>query len=173
MSAPLTGVQIFSIVLVDYEAWRYDLDTRGISGPAKSVKLYGLGTGGFFIRSEPRADRGDEGGESAILRSEPRNMLPMAIAFCPQWMLWPAVSPWAWWLLYAGFFSSWLGGLRLGLFATAMSTRSSGIFFLPRERPLKVADPFECSGVPLPRSGRHPQPLPRADEKSQSPSDQG
>jgi hypothetical protein len=68
-------------------------------------------------------------------------MLPVAIAFCLQWMLWPAMSPWAWLLLRAGvFFGSWLGGLRVGLFATAISMHSSGIFFLPRERLFKVAE---------------------------------
>ena len=39
------------------------------------------------------------------------------------------MCPWAWLLLYPGvFFSSWLGGLRVGLLATAMSTQSSSTF---------------------------------------------
>ena len=56
-------------------------------------------------------------------------MLPVTIAFCLQWVLWQAMCPWAWLLLYPGvFFSSWLGGLRVGLLATAMSTQSSSTF---------------------------------------------
>jgi Domain of unknown function (DUF4118) len=141
-------------VLIDHEAWVCDLEARDINGPARRIQLYRLWTGGLFVRREPRTDRGDEGRGGAVLRSAPRKlrvarllfrpivaMLPVAIAFCPQWVLWPAMSPWAWLLLYAGvFFRSWLGGLRVGLFAMAMSTQSSGIFFLPPERPLKVAD---------------------------------
>lgn len=138
MSAPVTGVEISSIVLVDHEIWGYYLDARGINGPAKCIRLYHLGTGGFFVHTEPWTDRGDEG---ANLRSELQNILPVAMAFCLPWMLWPAMSPWAWLLLYASiFFSCWLGGLRVGWFATAMSTQSSGFFFLPCKRLLKVAD---------------------------------
>ena len=67
--------------------------------------------------------------------------LPVAIAFCLKWVLWPAMSPWAWLLLYAGvFFSSWLGGLRVGLFANGYVHAVVSHFFLPPERPLKVAD---------------------------------
>ena len=102
MSAPLTGVQIFRIVLVDYEAWGSDLDARGIKGPTRCIQLYRPGTGSFFIRSGPWADRGNEGGENTILRSEPRNILPAAIAFCLQGILWPALVPWAWMLLDGG-----------------------------------------------------------------------
>ena len=63
--------------------------------------------------------------------------------------------PWPWLLLYAGvFFSCWLGGLRVDLFATTMSTQSSGVSCLSPERPLKVADSvyvFRCA-VPAVRA---------------------
>ena len=67
-------------------------------------------------------------------------MLPVAVAFCLQW-LWPAMSPWAWLILYPGvFFSYWIGGLGVGLFARSKSTAVAQYFFLPPERSWKVAD---------------------------------
>ena len=67
-------------------------------------------------------------------------MLPVVVAFVLQWMLWPAVSPLAWFIFYpAVFFSSSIGGLRAGLLATAISTVLVWYFFLPPERSWEVA----------------------------------
>jgi hypothetical protein len=153
MNAPLTGAQIFIIVLMNHEAWGCDLDERGIDGPAWCFQLYLLWTGASFVLSEPLANRRDEGREGAILSTESRRLswarlpfrpvvtvLPMAIAFGLQWVLWPAMSPWPWLLLYAiVFLSSWPGE-RVGLFTRAMSTQSSSIFCLPPKCSLKVAE---------------------------------
>jgi PAS domain S-box-containing protein len=67
-------------------------------------------------------------------------ILPVVVAFVLQWMLWPAVSPLAWFIFYpAVFFSSSIGGLRAGLLATAISTVLVWYFFLPPERSWEVA----------------------------------
>ena len=55
-------------------------------------------------------------------------------------MLWPTVSPLAWFIFSpAVFFSSWIGGLRAGLLATAISTVLVWYFFLPPERSWALA----------------------------------
>ena len=58
INAPLSGAEIFTIVLVDHEAWGCDLDARDINGPAWCIQLYLLWIDGFFARSEPWAKRG-------------------------------------------------------------------------------------------------------------------
>ena len=62
--APYRQVQpkrvVFTIVLIDHEAWACDLDARDINGPAWCIQLYLLWIDGFFARSEPWANRGDE-----------------------------------------------------------------------------------------------------------------
>ena len=60
MNAPLSGAEIFTIVLIDHEAWACDLEARDINGPAWCIQLYLLWMAGFFARSEPWANRGDE-----------------------------------------------------------------------------------------------------------------
>ena len=66
-------------------------------------------------------------------------MLPVVVAFVLQWTFWPDVFPSAWFIFYpVVFFSSWIGGLRAGLLATALSTVLIWCFFLP-ERSWEVA----------------------------------
>ena len=60
MNAPLSGAEIFTIVLIDHEAWACDLEARDINGRAWCIQLYLLWMDGFFARSEPWANRGDE-----------------------------------------------------------------------------------------------------------------
>ena len=61
MNAPLSGAEIFTIVLIDHEAWACDLEVRDINGRAWCIQFYLLWMDGFFARSEPWANRGDEG----------------------------------------------------------------------------------------------------------------
>ena len=66
-------------------------------------------------------------------------MLPVVVAFVLQWTFGPDVFPSAWFIFYpVVFFSSWIGGLRAGLLATALSTVLIWCFFLP-ERSWEVA----------------------------------
>ena len=58
-NAPLSRAEVFTVLLIDYEAWVCDLNPRDINGPAWCTQLYPLWTDGFFACSEPRADRGD------------------------------------------------------------------------------------------------------------------
>jgi PAS domain-containing protein len=56
-----------------------------------------------------------------------------------QWVVWPILNPRAWSLLYvAVYLSSWFGGLRSGLAATALPTLSGWYFFIPFERSFVV-----------------------------------
>jgi PAS domain S-box-containing protein len=49
-----------------------------------------------------------------------------------QWFFWTAIQPYVWFLFYpAVFFSSWVGGLRGGLLATALSAGLVWYFFIP------------------------------------------
>jgi PAS domain S-box-containing protein len=69
-------------------------------------------------------------------------MLPVVVAFVLQWILWPAISPLAWFILYpAVLFSSCIGGFRAGFLATAISTLLAWYYFLPPEHSWKVEDP--------------------------------
>jgi len=59
------------------------------------------------------------------------SLIPLA-AFALQWFFWEAIQPFVWFLFYpAVFFSSWIGGFRAGLVATATSTVIVWWFFLP------------------------------------------
>jgi PAS domain S-box-containing protein len=50
-------------------------------------------------------------------------------------MIWPIIRPFAWFLFSpAVFFSAWVGGRRLGIFASAIATLLIWYFFLPPER---------------------------------------
>ena len=58
-------------------------------------------------------------------------LLPL-IALGLQHAVWPVVRPFAWFLFYpAVFASSWLGGLRVGLTATAVSALLAWYWFIP------------------------------------------
>ena len=67
-------------------------------------------------------------------------MLPVVVAFVLQWTFWPDVSPSAWFIFYpVVFFSSWIGGLRAGLLATAHLHGSDLVLFSSAERSWEVA----------------------------------
>jgi len=58
-------------------------------------------------------------------------MLPPIVALALQWMLWDFFHPHVWFLFYpAVFLSSWIGGLRAGVLATAFSVVCVSWFFL-------------------------------------------
>ncbi len=60
-----------------------------------------------------------------------------------QWIFWPAIKPYAWFLFYpAVFFSSWVGGLPGGLVATAVSTSLVWWFFIPPEHSFLKESPI-------------------------------
>ncbi len=68
-------------------------------------------------------------------------LLPLA-AFILQWMFWPYLQPYVWFLFYpAVFFSAWIGGLLGGLAATALSVALVVYFFVPPQFSLAVQDP--------------------------------
>lgn len=69
-------------------------------------------------------------------------LLPPFVAVALQHLLWPIVSPFAWFLSYpALFFSSWLGGLRTGLVATGICTLLEWWFFVPPVHTLSKDEP--------------------------------
>src|SRR3970040_794963 len=68
-------------------------------------------------------------------------MLPPLVAFILQWMFWPFIQPYAWFLFYpAVFFSSWIGGMTSGIMATAVSTVLVWWFFIQPEHSLMMKD---------------------------------
>jgi Domain of unknown function (DUF4118) len=82
-------------------------------------------------------------GEKAIrfLRPILAALIPLA-AFVLQWMFWPAIRPYVWFLFYpVVFFSSWVGGLPGGLAATSISTALVWWFFIPSIRSFAAEDP--------------------------------
>ncbi len=59
-------------------------------------------------------------------------LLPPFVALGLQLALWSLISPLAWFLFFpAVFLSSWIGGLRPGLVATALSAGTAWYFFVP------------------------------------------
>jgi len=69
-------------------------------------------------------------------------MLPPLGALVLQWMFWPYIQPFVWFLFYpAVFFSSWIGGLPGGLVATFVSTALVVFFFIPPEFSFAVGNP--------------------------------
>lgn len=68
--------------------------------------------------------------------------LPPLAALSLQLLLWPVIAPYAWFLFYpAVFASSWIGGLRAGLGATAGSAALVWWFFIPPEHTVVKAGP--------------------------------
>lgn len=58
-------------------------------------------------------------------------LIPL-FAFFLQWFFWEAIQPYVWFLFFpAVFFSSWLGGLRIGFASTALSMLVVWWFFVP------------------------------------------
>lgn len=68
-------------------------------------------------------------------------LLPPVLAFLLQALCWPWLQPFVWFLFYpAVFFSSWLGGLRGGLWATLLSVILVGCYFLTPVRSFANGD---------------------------------
>lgn len=62
-------------------------------------------------------------------------LAPVVFTFLVQWMMWPFIRPYAWFLFTpAVFLSAWIGGRRLGILATIVATLLVSYFFLPPER---------------------------------------
>lgn len=75
-------------------------------------------------------------------------MLPPLGALALQWIFWPYIQPFVWFLFYpAVFFSSWIGGLPGGLVATFISTALVVFFFIPPEFSFAVANPRTIPSV--------------------------
>lgn len=70
-----------------------------------------------------------------------RALLPPVVALILQSLFWPWLQPFVWFLFYpAVFFSSWIGGLRGGLWATALSTLFVWCFFIAPEASFVIKD---------------------------------
>ena len=65
------------------------------------------------------------------IRSLLAGLLPV-LACLLQWLCWPVIAPFAWFLFYpVVFISSWLGGFAAGLAAAGLSVALAWWFFLP------------------------------------------
>ncbi len=68
-------------------------------------------------------------------------LLPPFVALGVQWLCWSWLQPLVWFLFYpAVFFSSWMGGLRAGLWASALSVISVWYFFIPPQFSFAIQD---------------------------------
>jgi PAS domain S-box-containing protein len=68
-------------------------------------------------------------------------LLPPLAALTLQSLCWHWLQPFVWFLFYpAVFFSSWIGGLRGGLWATALSTLCVWYFFIAPEASFAIKD---------------------------------
>lgn len=68
-------------------------------------------------------------------------LIPL-VAFSLQWLFWSVIQPYVWFLFFpAVFFSSWVGGRRGGLLATALSTGLVWYFFIPPRFSFAVQEP--------------------------------
>lgn len=73
-------------------------------------------------------------GPSSILRTS-LALLPPFAALGLQWLLWPAIHPYSWFLFYpAVYISSLIGGYSGGLLATTISTAFAWWFFVSPEQ---------------------------------------
>nr|WP_279343363.1 ATP-binding protein [Fundidesulfovibrio terrae] len=76
-------------------------------------------------------------------------LIPFA-AFAVQWTFWAAIKPYVWFLFFpAVFFSSWVGGLRGGLAATAVSALLVLYFFIPSEHSFVPSDPVSYISIAI------------------------
>lgn len=82
-------------------------------------------------------------------------LIPLATLVL-QWIFWSSIQPYAWFLFYpAVFFSAWVGGMRGGVMATAISMVSVWWFFIPTRYSFALERPesavsivvFVCMGV--------------------------
>src|SRR3990172_773057 len=84
---------------------------------------------------------------SRLLRPILAILLPLA-AFILQWMFWPYLQPYVWFLFYpAVFFSSWIGGISGGLVATVVSATLVVFFFIPPVFSFDVENPISFLSV--------------------------
>ena len=68
-------------------------------------------------------------------------LIPPAVALILQWTFWSLLAPFVWLLFYpAVFFSSWLGGLVGGIFATFVSAGIVLFVFIPPQFSFAVAN---------------------------------
>ncbi|HNJ83108.1 MAG TPA: EAL domain-containing protein [Piscinibacter sp.] len=68
--------------------------------------------------------------------------MPPLVALAVQLLLWSLIQPYVWFLFYpAVFISSWIGGFRAGLGATALSTLIVLWFFVPPTHALLKGEP--------------------------------
>jgi PAS domain S-box-containing protein len=68
-------------------------------------------------------------------------LLPF-VALGLQWLLWPVIQPFAWFLFFPTvFFSAWIGGRRGGIAATVISAGIVWYFFLAPQLSWAVANP--------------------------------
>ena len=74
-------------------------------------------------------------------------LIPLA-AFGLQWFFWEAIQPYVWFLFFpAVFFSSWVGGMRGGLVATALCTGLVWYFFIPPQFSFAVHSPMSLVSI--------------------------
>ena len=75
--------------------------------------------------------------------------LPLA-ALGVQWVLWPWIQPFVWFLFFPTvFFSARLGGYRGGLISTAFSAAIVWYFFVPPQLSWRIASPYHLWSVGL------------------------
>lgn len=72
------------------------------------------------------------------------------LALALQWLLWPWIDPFVWFLFFpAVFFSARLGGLWAGLASTVLSTGIVWFFFMPPKLSWLVSNPLNLYSVGL------------------------
>src|SRR5262245_329203 len=77
-------------------------------------------------------------------------LTPVFATFLLQFMIWPMIRPFAWFLFSpAVFLSAWIGGRRLGILASVIAALFIWYFFLPTEPAFIVEQPVAAIGVTL------------------------
>ena len=77
-------------------------------------------------------------------------LLPPVVAFILQWMFWPVIQPYAWFLFFpAVFISSWIGGLLPGLASTFISTVLVWWFFIPPYYSFHLEKPISIVSITI------------------------
>ncbi len=85
-------------------------------------------------------------GERQFLRAALAMLLP-CVSLLVQMLLWRFIHPYVWFLFYpAVFLSSWIGGYRAGVLATALSTVLVLWFFVPPAHSL-LKESFLCDAL--------------------------
>jgi len=74
-------------------------------------------------------------------------LLPF-IAFSLQWMFWEIITPYAWFFFFpAVFFSSWFGGLIIGLISTGISAVIVWWYFIPPISSFELESPMHLVSI--------------------------